>query len=60
MEIEKQHNGDCKPQVGRGCAFCNGGAEPEAMLCEGRFKLHETPWLDEFTVNETSNIVEGR
>ena len=60
MEIEKQHNGDCKPQVGRGCAFCNGGAEPEAMLCEGCFKLHETPWLDEFPVNEPSDIVEVR
>ena len=31
MEIEKQHNGDCKPQVGRGCAFCNGGAAPEIL-----------------------------
>ena len=60
MEIEKHHNGACKPEVGRGCAFCNGGAEPEAVLCDGCFKLHETPWLDEYPVNEPSEIVEVR
>ena len=60
MEIEKHHNGACKPEVGRGCAFCNDGAEPEAVLCDGCFKLHETPWLDEYPVNEPSEIVEVR
>ena len=60
MEIDKLHNGGCKPEVGRGCAFCNCGTEPEAVLCDGCFKLHETPWLDEYPVNEPSEIVEVR
>ena len=60
MEIEKQHKGDFKPEVSRGCAFCNSGSEPEARLCDGCFKLHETPWLEEFPVNEPSDIVEVR
>ena len=60
MDTEKQHNGACKPEVGRGCAFCNCGAEPEAKLCDGCFKLHETPWLDEYPDNMPSDIVEVR
>ena len=61
MEIEKPHDtGAFKPEVGRGCAFCNCGAEPEARLCDGCFKLHETPWLDEYPVNEPTDIVEVR
>ena len=60
MEIEKHHNKDCKPEVGRGCTFCNCGAEPEAELCDGCFKLHETAWLDEYPVNEPTDIVEVR
>ena len=47
MDTEKRHTGACKPEVGRGCAFCNCGSEPEAKLCDGCFKLHETAWLDE-------------
>ena len=60
MDTEKQHNGDCKPEVGRGCAFCNCGAEPEATLREGCFKLHETAWLEDYPVNKPSDIVEVR
>ena len=60
MDTEKQHTGACKPEVGRGCAFCNCGAEPEAKLCDGCFKLHETAWLDEYPVNMPSDIVEVR
>ena len=60
MEIEKPHNDAFKPEVGRGCAFCNCGAEPEARLCDGCFKLHETAWLDEYPVNEPTDIVEVR
>lgn len=61
MEIEKpHHNGVFTPEVGRGCAFCNCGTEPEARLCDGCFKLHETPWLDEYPVNEPTDIVEVR
>ena len=60
MDTEKQHNGDCKPEVGRGCAFCNCGAELEATLREGCFKLHETAWLEDYPVNKPSDIVEVR
>ena len=60
MEIEKQHKGVYKPEVGRGCAFREDGSEPEARICNGCFKLHETPWLEEFPVNEPSEIVEVR
>ena len=60
MDTEKQHNGACKPEVGRGCAFCNCGAEPEATLREGCFKLHETAWLEDYPVNKPSDIVEVR
>ena len=60
METEKQHTGACKPEVGRGCAFCNCGSEPEAKLCDGCFKLHETPWLEEYPVNVPTDIVEVR
>ena len=60
MDTEKQHNGACRPEVGRGCAFCNGGAEPEATLREGCFKLHETAWLEDYPVNKPTDIVEVR
>lgn len=60
MDTEKRHTGACKPEVGRGCAFCNCGSEPEAKLCDGCFKLHETAWLDENPVNMPSDIVEVR
>ena len=60
MDTEKQHTGACKPEVGRGCAFCNCGSEPEAKLCDGCFKLHETPWLEEYPVNVPTDIVEVR
>ncbi len=60
MDNEKQHNGACKPEVGRGCAFCNDGQEPRAVLRDGCFKLHETAWLDEYPVNKPSEIVEVR
>lgn len=60
MDNEKRHNAACKPEIGRGCAFCNCGQEPEATLREGCFKLHETAWLDEYPVNKPSDIVEVR
>lgn len=60
MDTEKQHTGVFKPEVGRGCAFCNCGSEAEAKLCDGCFKLHETAWLDEYPVNKPSDIVEVR
>jgi len=60
MDTEKRHTGACKPEVGRGCAFCNCGSEPEAKLCDGCFKLHETAWLDEYPVNMPCDIIEVR
>ncbi|WP_295939241.1 regulatory iron-sulfur-containing complex subunit RicT [uncultured Alistipes sp.] len=60
MDREKQHTKDCKSEVGRGCSFCNCGDEPEAKLCDGCFKLHETPWLEEYPDNIPTDIVEVR
>ncbi len=46
--------------MGRGCIFCNGAAEAEAVICEGCFKLHETDWLAEYPDNAPSDIFEVR
>lgn len=56
------HKGCCKPEIGRGCAFCEGccSTEPEAELCEGCFKLHETPWLEGYPDNFPTDIFEVR
>ena len=52
----------CKPEIGRGCAFCDSetGTEPEAILSDGCFKLHETPWLEAFPDNFPTDIFEVR
>ena len=60
MENEKPHNNHFKPEIGRGCAFCDCGSEVEARPCDGCFKLHETAWLDEYPVNIPTDIVEVR
>ncbi len=60
MESEKPHNNHFKPEIGRGCAFCDCGSEVEARPCDGCFKLHETAWLDEYPVNIPTDIVEVR
>ena len=60
MESEKPHNNQFKPEIGRGCAFCDCGSEVEARPCDGCFKLHETAWLDEYPVNIPTDIVEVR
>lgn len=61
MDNEKQYNHTCcKPEIGRGCAFCDCGDEIEARPCDGCFKLHETPWLEGYPVNEPTDIVEVR
>ncbi len=59
-EKEQIHNTCCRPEVGRGCSFCEGGDEAAAIPCDGCFKLHETAWLEEFPVNIPSDIVEVR
>ena len=60
MDTEKQYTKKCKPEVGRGCSFCDCGAECEAKLCDGCFKLHETAWLEEYPENIPTDIVEVR
>ena len=60
MDTEKPHNNHFKPEIGRGCAFCDCGSEIEARPCDGCFKLHETSWLEEYPVNIPSDIVEVR
>ena len=54
------HKNCCKPEMGRGCSFCDCGSECEAFPCEGCFKLHETSWLEDYPVNLPSDIVEVR
>ena len=60
MDTEKQYTKKCKPEIGRGCSFCDCGAECEAKLCDGCFKLHETAWLEEYPENIPTDIVEVR
>jgi len=61
MEDKIQHNDSCnKPDMGRGCAFCNCGSECSATPCEGCFKLHSTDWLEAYPNNLPDDIVEVR
>ena len=56
MSCNKYH----KPEMGRGCCFCNCGDEPEAQPVEGCYKLHETDWLEEYPNNIPTDIFEVR
>ena len=56
MDTEKPNKSHFEPEVGRGCSFCNCGTECEAQACGGCCKLHETAWLDDYPVNETSDL----
>ena len=61
MEDKILHNDSCcKPDMGRGCAFCNCGNECSATPCEGCFKLHSTDWLEAYPDNLPDDIVEVR
>ncbi len=61
MDQEQQHK-TChhKPEIGRGCSFCNCGNEPEATPVEGCFKLHETQWTEGYPDNIPTDIFEVR
>jgi len=48
------------PEIGRGCAFRDGGEEAAACPCGGCSKLHETPWLADYPDNIPSDIFEVR
>ncbi|WP_302104988.1 regulatory iron-sulfur-containing complex subunit RicT [uncultured Alistipes sp.] len=56
MSCNKKH----MPEMGRGCLFCDCGEEVEAIPVEGCFKLHETPWLEEYPDNIPTDIFEVR
>ncbi len=60
MDSTKPNNGCCCARGGRGCAFCACDAEPEAVLRDGCFKLHETPWLEGYPEGVPSDIFEVR
>ncbi|MBR4964102.1 MAG: hypothetical protein IKZ32_01975 [Alistipes sp.] len=56
MSCNKIH----KPEMGRGCCFCDCGDEIEARAAEGCFKLHETDWLEEYPNMVQTDIFEVR
>ena len=60
MESEKRNNDDFKPEIGRGCAFCDSGDEVEARPCDGCFKLHETAWQEGYPDNIPTDLFEVR
>ena len=50
----------CRPEVGRGCCFTEGGNGPGACAAEGCFKLHEENWLEEYPASRPTDIFEVR
>ena len=65
METEQlqdttNHKTCCRPEVGRGCTFCEGEFGPEAYVAEGCFKLHESDWLGEYPDTQPTDIFEVR
>ena len=49
-----------KPEIGRGCSFCNCGNEVEVTPVEGCYKLHETQWTEGYPDNIPTDIFEVR
>ena len=47
MSCNKKHI----PEPGRGFILCDCGEEMQVKPVEGCYKLHETPWLDEYPDN---------
>ncbi len=52
--------GNCHPQVGRGCCFCETENGVEAFAAEGCFKLHEADWLEQYPDSRPTDIFEVR
>ncbi len=50
-----------KPEIGRGCCFGEDEfGEPFAVYASGCFKLHETPWQNDYPNNVPTDIFEVR
>ena len=62
MECKNKYNEDsgCSLDMGRGCRFCNCTNEASAEMREGCFKLHSVDWLEEFPIQQPTDIVEVR
>ena len=56
MSCNKKHI----PEPGRGFILCDCGDEMQVKPVEGCYKLHETPWLDEYPDNIPTDIFEVR
>ena len=60
MDSTKQYHICHRPDMGRGCRFCDNGSEMEATPVEGCFKLHETQWTEGYPDNLPTDIFEVR
>ena len=56
MDCPKKH----MPEMGRGFKVCDCHEELRVEPVEGCFKLHETPWLEEYPDNVPTDIFEVR
>ena len=50
----------CRPEVGRGCSFCETDEGVTAEAAEGCFKLHEEDWLEAYPDTRPTDIFEVR
>ena len=50
----------CRPEVGRGCSFCETAEGVTATAAEGCFKLHEEDWLESYPDTRPTDIFEVR
>ena len=63
MEFEQphmNHKACCRPEVGRGCCFCEQPEGLTAEIAEGCFKLHEQDWLEAYPDTQPTDIFEVR
>lgn len=60
MDATKQHKRCHRPDIGRGCCFCDCRAEVEATPVEGCYKLHEAQWTEGYPDNLPTDIFEVR
>lgn len=60
MDHTKPYTKAATPEEGRGCTFHYSPEGPEAIPCEGCFKLHETAWMEEYPTHTPTDIFEVR